>query len=295
MAAFAGLLVTAALTYSLRYFDAVEGLFHGLMLLFMAGMVGFCLTGDLFNLVVFFEVMSAAAFALTAYKIEEKGPIQGAINFAITNSIAGYTMFIAVGLLYARTGALNMAQIGAALGSSPPGPAGHPGHGPAVRRLPDQGRRGAAALLARRRPRRGTGPGVRALLRRHGRARDLRGGPALLAGVRRPDGRPCRHAPRDLRRPGRGHGAARGHHVLPAAPHQATARVLDHQPRRALHLRHRAVHEQGPGRGIRVRGRPRSDQGGALHVRRGPAASLRDDRRVRPPRPGAADVPWSGC
>jgi multicomponent Na+:H+ antiporter subunit D len=115
LAAFAGLLVTAALVYSVRYFDAVEGLFHGLMLLFMAGMVGFCLTGDLFNLVVFFEVMSAAAFALTAYKIEEKAPIQGAINFAITNSIAGYTMFIAVGLLYARTGALNMAQIGAAL------------------------------------------------------------------------------------------------------------------------------------------------------------------------------------
>jgi multicomponent Na+:H+ antiporter subunit D len=117
LATFAGLLVTAALVYSLHYFDAVEGLFHGLMLLFMAGMVGFCLTGDLFNIVVFFEVMSAAAFALTAYRIEEKGPIQGAINFAITNSLAGYTMFIAVGLLYARTGALNMAQIGAALGS----------------------------------------------------------------------------------------------------------------------------------------------------------------------------------
>jgi multicomponent Na+:H+ antiporter subunit D len=122
LAAFAGLLVTAALVYSLRYFDAVEGLFHGLMLLFMAGMVGFCLTGDLFNIVVFFEVMSAAAFALTAYKIEEKGPLQGAINFAITNSLAGYTMFIAIGLLYARTGALNMAQIGATLGSHHPDP-----------------------------------------------------------------------------------------------------------------------------------------------------------------------------
>ena len=115
LAAFAALLVTAALVYSLRYFDAVEGLFHGLMLLFMAGMVGFCLTGDLFNLIVFFELMSAAAFAMTAYRIEERAPIQGAINFAITNSIAGYAMFIAVAMLYARTGALNMAQVGAAL------------------------------------------------------------------------------------------------------------------------------------------------------------------------------------
>jgi multicomponent Na+:H+ antiporter subunit D len=115
MAAFASLLVIASLAYSLRYFDAVEGLFHGLMLLFLAAMVGFCLTGDLFNLVVFFELMSAVAFALTAYRVEEQAPIQGAINFAITNSIAGYTMFIAVAMLYARTGALNMAQIGAAL------------------------------------------------------------------------------------------------------------------------------------------------------------------------------------
>jgi multicomponent Na+:H+ antiporter subunit D len=115
LAGFAALLVTAALLYSLRYFDAIEGLFHGLMLLFMAGMVGLCLTGDLFNLVVFFELMSAVAYALTAYRIEERAPIQGAINFAITNSIAGYAMFIAVALLYARTGALNLAQIGAAL------------------------------------------------------------------------------------------------------------------------------------------------------------------------------------
>jgi multicomponent Na+:H+ antiporter subunit D len=115
LAAFAALLVSAALVYSLRYFDAIEGLFHGLMLLFTAGMVGFCLTGDLFNLIVFFEVMSASAYALTAYRIEEQAPIQGAINFAITNSIAGYAMFLGVAMLYARTGALNMAQIGAVL------------------------------------------------------------------------------------------------------------------------------------------------------------------------------------
>jgi multicomponent Na+:H+ antiporter subunit D len=115
LAAFAAVLVTASLIYSLRYFDAVGGLFHGLMLLFLAGMVGFCLTGDLFNLVVFYELMSAVAFALTAYRIEERAPIQGAINFAITNSVAGYAMFIAIAMLYARTGALNMAQIGATL------------------------------------------------------------------------------------------------------------------------------------------------------------------------------------
>jgi multicomponent Na+:H+ antiporter subunit D len=115
MATLAAVLVTAALIYSWRYFDGADGLFHALMLLFMAAMVGFCLTGDLFNMLVFFELMGAVAYALTAYRIEERGPIQGAINFAITNSVGAYSIFIGLALLYARTGALNMAQIGAAL------------------------------------------------------------------------------------------------------------------------------------------------------------------------------------
>lgn len=120
LAAFAALMVLAAFVYSLYYFDAVAGLFHALMLMFLMGMAGFALTGDLFDLVVFFELMSVVAYALTAYRIEERAPIQGAINFAITNSIGGYAMFIGTALLYARTGALNLAQIGAALDGHQP-------------------------------------------------------------------------------------------------------------------------------------------------------------------------------
>ena len=48
------------------------------MLIFLGAMSGFCQTGDLFNLFVFFELMSAAAFALCGYKSEEPGPLQGA-------------------------------------------------------------------------------------------------------------------------------------------------------------------------------------------------------------------------
>jgi len=115
LATLAGVLVLAALVYSWRYFDDVHGMFHALLLVFLAAMAGFALTGDLFNLAVFFELMSAVAYGLTAYKIEERGPIQGAINFAIVNSVAGYGIFVAIAMIYARTGALNMAQIGAAL------------------------------------------------------------------------------------------------------------------------------------------------------------------------------------
>jgi len=115
LATFAALLVSASLIFSWRYFKDVHGLFQALMLVFLAAMVGFSLTGDLFNMVVFFELMGVVAYALTAYKPEERGPLQGAINFAISNSVGAYAIFAGIGLLYARTGALNMAQIGAAL------------------------------------------------------------------------------------------------------------------------------------------------------------------------------------
>ena len=115
LATFSSILVAAALVFSWRYFDAADGLYHALMLVFLAAMAGFSLTGDLFNLAVFFELMGAVAYALTAYKTEERGPIQGAINFAISNSVGAYAIFTGIALLYARTGALNMAQIGAAL------------------------------------------------------------------------------------------------------------------------------------------------------------------------------------
>jgi multicomponent Na+:H+ antiporter subunit D len=115
LAALTATLVTAALVFSWRYFERVSTYYHALMLVFLAGMVGFCLTGDIFNLFVFFELMGVAAYALTAYRPEERGPLQGALNFAITNSVGAYLSLSGIGLIYGRTGALNMAQIGQAI------------------------------------------------------------------------------------------------------------------------------------------------------------------------------------
>jgi multicomponent Na+:H+ antiporter subunit D len=112
LACMAALLVTAAMIFSWRYFQRVSTYFHALMLTFLAGMVGFCLTGDIFDLFVWFELMGVSAYALTAYRPEERGPIQGALSFAITNSVGAYLSLSGIGLIYGRTGALNMAQIG---------------------------------------------------------------------------------------------------------------------------------------------------------------------------------------
>jgi multicomponent Na+:H+ antiporter subunit D len=119
LAALAAVLVTAALIFSWRYFERVGTFFHTLMLTFLAGMTGFCLTGDIFDLFVWFELMSVSAYALTAYRPEERGPIQGALNFAITNSVGAYLSLSGIAVIYGHTGALNMAQIGQDLARRP--------------------------------------------------------------------------------------------------------------------------------------------------------------------------------
>ncbi|HXE13186.1 MAG TPA: proton-conducting transporter membrane subunit [Bryobacteraceae bacterium] len=120
LAAFATFLTLAAFIFSAKYFDAVGNHFHALLLAFLAAMCGFSLTGDLFNMFVFFELMSAAAFALCAYKTEDPGSLQGGFNFAVMNAIAAYFVLTGIALLYARTGALNMAQMSRVLDSRLP-------------------------------------------------------------------------------------------------------------------------------------------------------------------------------
>jgi multicomponent Na+:H+ antiporter subunit D len=117
LACLAALLTLLALVFSWRFVDSGGNHFQSLMLVFLAAMCGFCLTGDLFNLFVFFELMSTAAFALCGLKIAEPAPLQGAFNFAITNTVAAFLVLTGIALLYAVTGALNMAQIGLSLGS----------------------------------------------------------------------------------------------------------------------------------------------------------------------------------
>jgi len=119
IAALAGLLATASLLASWHYFDEAGHLWSVLVLLFLGGMVGFALSDDIFNLFVWFEVMGVSAFALTAYRKDEPGPLQGALNFAILNSIGALAFLVSIALLYGRTGGLNLAQIGHALTGPP--------------------------------------------------------------------------------------------------------------------------------------------------------------------------------
>ncbi|HEY3529378.1 MAG TPA: complex I subunit 5 family protein [Nocardioides sp.] len=113
-------LTTCALIFSWRYLDAVGGHFHALMLFFAAGMEGFVYSGDLFDMVVFFELMGAAAYALTGFHVEDESAVEGGLNFGLVNSLGAYLSLSGLALLYARVGQLGLPQLGDALAHHKP-------------------------------------------------------------------------------------------------------------------------------------------------------------------------------
>jgi multicomponent Na+:H+ antiporter subunit D len=110
--ALAGGVGLLTLAYARSYLEDAARLFDALFLLMCAAVCGFVMSGDLFNIFVWLELMGVAAYALTGFEVKELGPLQGAVNFSIVNTIGGFFVVIAIALLYARTGALNLAQIG---------------------------------------------------------------------------------------------------------------------------------------------------------------------------------------
>jgi multicomponent Na+:H+ antiporter subunit D len=120
MATLATGLVLASMLYSWSFLRDAARPYDVLMLLFGAGMAGFALTGDIFNMFVWFELMGVAAYALAGFEVSEVGPLQGAINFAVSNTVGAYMILTGIALLYARTGALNLAQIGHTLAGHRP-------------------------------------------------------------------------------------------------------------------------------------------------------------------------------
>src|SRR5690348_8334009 len=111
LALLAAVLVGLVTVYSWRYFDDAGAHYQALLLVFLAGMTGFSLTGDLFDMFVFFELMGAVAYALTGFLVDEPTAVQGALNFGIINSLGAYVSLMGIGVLYARFAALGLPQL----------------------------------------------------------------------------------------------------------------------------------------------------------------------------------------
>ena len=85
-------------------------LFHAAYMLCMTGLLGICITGDLFNVFVFLEISSLSSYALISLGKSRRAPL-AAFHYLIMGTIGATFILIGIGLLYQMTGTLNMADI----------------------------------------------------------------------------------------------------------------------------------------------------------------------------------------
>ncbi|HBZ44169.1 MAG TPA: monovalent cation/H+ antiporter subunit D [Maritimibacter sp.] len=98
--------------------DAKGRHFHALFQFQLMGIAGAFLTGDVFNLFVFFEILLIASYGLMIHG-GGKERMQAGLQYVVLN-LAGSTLFLfALGTLYASTGTLNMADLALRMSEMP--------------------------------------------------------------------------------------------------------------------------------------------------------------------------------
>ena len=97
--------------YAVTYIDKEPSdNYHVLFLLLVTGATGTVLTGDIFNLFVFFEILCISSYALTAYNRDKEGTEAG-YKYLVQGTVGSTLILIAIAFLYGLTGTLNMADI----------------------------------------------------------------------------------------------------------------------------------------------------------------------------------------
>lgn len=93
--------------------------FHALFQFQLMGLSGAFLTGDLFNLFVFFEVLLLASYALLMQGTGAAGSRAG-FHYVVLNLVGSLLFLVGVGILYGVLGTLNMADLAVAVSQAPP-------------------------------------------------------------------------------------------------------------------------------------------------------------------------------
>ncbi|GAB2692852.1 Na+/H+ antiporter subunit D [Thalassiella azotivora] len=98
----------------------VRFVFYPAYLVLASGVCFAFLTGDLFNLFVAFEVMLTASYVLITLQAGPKG-VRSAMTYIVVSLLASALFVVTVGLVYAATGTVNMADLSGALAELPDG------------------------------------------------------------------------------------------------------------------------------------------------------------------------------
>ena len=112
------IVATAAVLVAIGRSDGAGRHFHSLFQFQLLGVNGAFLTGDLFNLFVFFEVLLIASYALLSHGSRPERT-QAAIRVAVLNLLGSTLFLVAIGCLYAAAGTLNLADLAARAATLP--------------------------------------------------------------------------------------------------------------------------------------------------------------------------------
>ena len=99
-----------ALSYAITWWHKASPQFHTIFQLLLMGLNGAFLTGDLFNLFVFFEVMLAASYGLALHG-SGATRVKAGLHYIAVNLVGSSFFLIGVSLIYGVTGTLNMADL----------------------------------------------------------------------------------------------------------------------------------------------------------------------------------------
>jgi len=118
MVALVSFLALGCISYAAARWHRGGSHFNTLFQLLLMGLNGAFLTGDLFNLFVFFEVMLAASYGLLLHG-SGNARVRAGLHYIAFNLAASSLFLLGVSLVYAVTGTLNMADIAARLPTVP--------------------------------------------------------------------------------------------------------------------------------------------------------------------------------
>ncbi len=110
MLTLAAALAMATLVYSLARWERAGVHYHSLFQFLLMGLNGAFLTGDLFNLFVFFEVLLAASYGLLLHG-SGTPRVKSGLHYIVVNLIAALLFLVGAALIYGTTGTLNMADL----------------------------------------------------------------------------------------------------------------------------------------------------------------------------------------
>ena len=110
MVLLATLLAMASFAFSLARWHSAPGRFPALLQFLLMGLNGAFLTGDLFNLFVFFELLLAASYGLALHG-SGLARVRASLHYIVVNLAASLLFLLGVSLIYGVTGTLNMGQL----------------------------------------------------------------------------------------------------------------------------------------------------------------------------------------